>query len=441
MDSTNEDYIHFFRQSSPYIHAHRGITFVIMLPGESLDSDHFSHIVSDIALLNSLGIRLVLIHGARSQIDERLIARKIKTAFCQGYRITDRESLTSVIDAVASQRVKLEGQLSMGLINSPMHSAQVRVISGNFVTARPIGVINGTDFQHTGEVRRIDRTAINKLLDDGYLVLLSCLGYSPTGEVFNLLAEDVATHTAISLEAGKLIMLASDIGLKNDNGELIRTMRPSEVRSLLHKRHDECSAEELRLMKASLKAYDGGILRIHIISHTLDGTLLQELFTRQGCGTLITQDMNAFEQLRPGTLDDIGGILNLIEPLEETGVLLRRSRGQLEQNINTFKVIVRDGMIIGCASLHPYQKERCAELACFVVHPDYRGGNRGNLLLEHIEQEALRQGLKTLFVLTTRTAHWFVERGFSTEEIVNLPEEKQLVYNRPRNSKMFLKVL
>ncbi|CAM3431772.1 amino-acid N-acetyltransferase [Parendozoicomonas haliclonae] len=438
MDKFGENYIRFFRQSSPYIHAHRGRTFVIMLPGEGLASEHFSNIISDIALLSSLGVRLVLVHGARTQINERLKTREISTSFHQGYRITDKDSLTAVIDAVASQRVKLEGQLSMGLVNSPMHGARIRVISGNFVTARPFGVVDGIDFQNTGEVRRIDRKAINNLLDDGYLVLLSCMGYSPTGQVFNLLAEDVATQSAIALGAEKLIMFSSEVGLKNSDGELIRTMRPSEVLEHLRQPH---SSEEMRLMNASLTACNGGILRTHIVSHREDGALLAELFTRKGHGTLITQDVTAYEQMRSATIEDVGGILKLISPLEEKGVLVRRSRKQLERDIHLFTVIVRDGMIIGCASLYPYPDEQCAELACLVVHPDYRSGNRGDRLLDDIESQARRQKLDSLFVLTTRTAHWFVERGFSESKIRELPAEKQQAYNRPRNAKVFRKSL
>ncbi len=438
-DTSRESYTQFFRQSSPYIHAHRGKTFVIMLPGEALESEHFSNIVSDIALLASFGVRLVLVHGARSQINSHLAKRNITTQFSRGYRLTDRESLVSVIEAVASQRVKLEGQLSMGLINSPMHGARIRVVSGNFVTARPFGVIDGIDFQHTGDIRRIDKQAITRLLDDGYIVLLSCLGYSSTGEVFNLLTEDVATHGAITLHAEKLILFAADEGLRSADGEIMPTMRPAEARACLNE--TELSPENRRLLSAALKACDSGILRTHIIGHGLDGTLLQELFTRQGCGTLITKDTHAYEHLRAATIDDVGGILSLIAPLEERGVLVHRPRKQLERDIHRFTVIVRDGMIIACASLNAYELDNCAELACLVVHPEYQKGDRGLLLLEHVEQELYRREIEQLFVLTTQTAHWFVERGFIEGGIEDLPDGKQKSYNHPRNSKIFIKSL
>ena len=435
----HEDYTFIFRQSSPYIHAHRGKTFIIMLPGEALNSEQFVNIVGDIALLSSLGVRMVLVHGARSQINSHLANRNISTEFYRGYRITTSECLTSVTEAVASQRVKLESQLSMGLINSPMHGARMRVVSGNFVTARPFGVIDGVDFQHTGEIRRIDQQAITQLLDTGYIVLLSCLGYSTTGEIFNLLTEDVASHAAMALDAEKLIMFSSDTGLRDSDGKLLSTLRPSEIRGYLDD-HQQ-TPEKLRLIKAAVAVCDNDTVRTHIISHNEDGTLLRELFTRQGCGTLITRDTHAYEQLRSANIHDVGGILILIAPLEERGVLVHRSRKQLEREINMFTVIVGDGMIIGCASLHPYTEEHEAELACLVVHPNYRNGNRGDLLLEHIEQKAQQLGMDKLFVLTTQTAHWFVERGFSPAKVADLPLEKQATYNRPRNSRVLVKQL
>ncbi|MCL6269230.1 amino-acid N-acetyltransferase [Sansalvadorimonas sp. 2012CJ34-2] len=438
MNISSENYVRFFRQSSPYMHAHRGRTFVIMLPGEALEDTNFPNIIHDIALLSSLGVRLVLVHGARPQISRRLELQKIEASFHNDSRITDKSSLAAVIDANGSMRVRMEAQLSMGLINSPMHGSRIRVVSGNFVTARPLGVVDGVDFQNTGEVRRVDRKAISQQLDDGHLVLLSSLGYSPTGEVFNLSAEDVATRTAIALKAEKLILFGNSIGLQDEDGELIRTMRPREARSRLQsKQHQEFH----RLLEAAVTACDSSIVRTHIVSHCIDGALLQELFTRDGFGTLITQDMAAYEQLRPATIEDVGGILKLIQPLEEKGVLVRRSRKQLEREINTFTVLVRDGMIVGCAALCSYPKDGCGELACLVIHPEYRQGKRGDVLLSAIEQQARQQKLKSLFVLTTRTAHWFIERGFAASPLKTLPSEKQEAYNRPRNSKVFKKVL
>ncbi|WP_426415736.1 amino-acid N-acetyltransferase [Aestuariirhabdus sp. LZHN29] len=435
MKISSAEYVNFFRHSSPYINAHRGGTFVIHLCGATLAYDGFDNIIHDIALLNSLGVRLVLVFGARPQIEQRIQERGIECTFHDDVRLTSKEVLDSVKDAVGNLRIRIESLLSMGLANSPMHGARIRVVSGNFVTAKPLGVVDGVDFQQTGEVRRIDHEAISQLLSDGYVVLLSCLGSSPTGEVFNLPVEQVATATAAALRAQKLILFGANDGVCTDSGELQRQMRVHQARALL----PQLSAEPKRLLHAAINACEQGVNRSHIIGHATDGALLQELFTRDGAGTLITQQ--GYEETRQACIEDVGGILELIQPLEEQGVLVRRSRKQLEREIGLFTVVERDGMIIGCASLHPFSDARCAELACVAIHPDYRKGNRGDLLLEYAEEFARKQGTERLFVLTTRTAHWFVERGFNEIQVDQLPDAKKELYNLQRNSKVFEKQL
>ncbi len=427
-------YVQWFRQSSPYINAHRGKTFVLMCEGDAIADANFTNVVQDIALLTSLGVRLVLVHGARPQIDMALERLGAQSTFHKDFRITDRQALTAVKAAVGYVKADIESRLSVGLPNSPMHGARMRVVSGNFVTARPMGVIDGIDFQHTGEVRRIDHSAITDLLAAGNIVLLSCLGYSPSGEVFNLAVEDVARHTATSLRADKLILMGQDDGLLNRNGS---TLQQLTCRGL-EERLPQFSGEARNHAEAALRAVSQGVPRAHLISFHHDGALLQELFTREGKGTMISQD--PYDQLRPARIDDVGGILSLLKPLEDAGILVRRSRELLETELSRFYVIERDGMITACAALYPYSDDR-AELGCVAVHPDYRGGHRGQLLLEQIEQEARRRQYQQLFVLTTRTAHWFIEQGFVPGQVSDLPEERQKLYNFQRNSKVFLKTL
>ncbi len=331
------DYVKFFRQSSPYIHAHRGKTFVIMLSGETLADDNLGNIINDIALMSSLGVRLVLVHGARPQIDERLQQRGITSQFHNGSRITDKKSLESVKDAVGNLRALIESKLSSGLVNSPMHGARIRVVSGNFVTAKPMGVLDGIDFQHTGEVRRVDNLAISQLLDNGYVVLIPCLGLSPTGEVFNMEVESVATEVADSLQAEKLILYGESEGLYDEHGEKISRIRPEVARQLL----SSLKSEKARLLRAAIDACHAGVERAQIISYKMDGSLLMELFTRDGVGTLISKDH--YEEIRRATIEDVGGILELIAPFEEKGVLRRRSRKELEREIKLFSVILLDG--------------------------------------------------------------------------------------------------
>ncbi len=407
---------------------------MLMFSGDAVAHPNFANIIHDIALLNSLGVKLILAHGARPQIEERAALRGIDSRIEKDLRITDSQTLECVKDAAGSVRAQIEALLTMGLPNSPMHGAQIRVCSGNFVVAKPIGVRHGVDFEHTGTVRRVDTDGIKKQLDDGSIVLLSPTGYSPTGEVFNLSLEDVATQTAIAMQADKVIVFSEQAGLRDMNGSLIQSCQIRDIKYLLGHCDNNDTA---RLLRAIAFSGENGISRCHCVSYTEDGALLQELFTRDGAGTLISQD--DYEQLRTATIEDVGGILELIEPLEAEGALVKRSRELLENEIDLFTVIERDGMIVACAGLYPYEDSSSGEIACVATHPDYRGEDRGERLLAALEMQALEKQLDSVFVLTTQTAHWFQELGYIEITQDQLPEKKKQLYNLQRNSKVFSK--
>ncbi len=433
-----DSFVEWFRGSSPYIHAHRGRTFVITFGGEAVADKHFPNLIHDIALLHGLGIRLVLVHGARPQIEERLNRHDVETRFINGIRVTDAAALTCVKEAAGSVRVEIEALLSMGLANSPMAGVRIRAASGNFVTARPIGVRDGIDFCHTGRVRRVDATGIEQRLEAGAIAIVPPLGYSPTGEVFNLSAADVAASVATAIGADKLICLVEAKSLTDSRKRLITNILPREVDALLHKRTK--MPQDLRLhLQAAITACRGGVKRSHIIDRQVDGALLRELFTRDGVGTLISAE--PYEETRTAGIDDVVGLLGLIEPLEQQGVLVRRSRELIETEIDHFTVMERDGMVIACAAFYPYPEESMAELACVVVHPDYRGADRGERLLLKMETAARQQGIGRLFILTTQSAHWFREQGFELGVLSDLPMKKRELYNYQRNAQVYIKAL
>lgn len=429
-------YIHWFRNSAPYINTHRGKTFVIMFNGEAVNHPNFSNLIHDFALLHSLGINLVLVHGARPQIEANLAENNIQTPMVNFLRITPKSAMPYILEAVGSIRIQIEAQLSMGLANSPTYGSRIDAVSGNFVTARPYGIRDGVDYQCTGEVRTIDAQAIRNNLLHEHVVILGTIGYSATGEIFNLLAEDVALQTAISLQADKLIFLDEQVGINDKNDHLLKEMIPHEVDRYL--RDKPLDKEVLYFLQAASMACRSGIHRTHIISYAKDGALLEELFTRDGSGTLISHD--PYEEIRRADIDDVVGLIELLTPLEEQGILVRRSHERLESDIEQFSVIERDGMILGCAALYPLN-EKSAEVACVAVHPSYRKGNRGADLLAFLEQQARSRGMTELFVLTTRTAHWFVEQGFVEVAPEELPAQRLTNYNHDRKSKVFKKVL
>ncbi|MDO9105177.1 MAG: amino-acid N-acetyltransferase [Methylovulum sp.] len=432
------EFVNWFRASSPYIHAHRNKTFVISFGGEAVLAADFDHHVHDFALLNSLGIRLVLVHGIRPQIDQRLAKLNAAPRFNNNLRITDDLALQCVKEAAGLVRVEIEALLSLGLANSPMAGAKIKVASGNFVTAKPLGVIDGVDYGHTGEVRRIDSAAIHQQLDQDNVVLISPIGYSPSGEIFNLSAEQIATAVAIALKAEKLVLLTEQNCCNPDSGEHIQQMTTAEANAFLEE-YPALAETASQPLKAAIQACQSGIARAHLINRSQDGALLLELFSRDGIGTLVSS--MPFEELRPAALDDIGGILELIKPLEQQGILAKRSREKIEMEIADYIVIERDGLIIGCLALHPNQQRQFGALACLAVHPEYQRSARANRLLDYAYRKARQLNLKKLFVLSTQTMHWFIERGFLSSDINSLPEPLKALYNPQRNSKVLCKDL
>lgn len=448
-----QEFVSWFRSVAPYIHAFGGKTFVIAFGGEVVDDGQLVSLSHDLNLLASLEVRIVLVHGARPQIESRLKRANLKTKLAGGLRVTDDQAMEVVKEANGSIRVEIESLLSMGLVNSPMAGSDIRVASGNFVTAKPIGVLEGVDLQHTGEVRKVDGIAIQKRLDDGEMVLLSPLGYSPTGEAFNLSLEDVAVSTAIALDADKLIFLMDSSGVHNARGELLREMTAQKAKNLLqhvknnHSKNGQIKSQdapnitedEAYYLPAAIRACDHGVARTHLICRHTDGAILQELFTHDGIGTMVTE--MPLESMRQAEIDDVGALLQLIEPLEAEGILVRRGRERLEMEIVQFYVMEHDGRVIGCAALYPFAQEKTAEFACLAIHPAYRGGGRGDRLFHYCEEQAKETGFETIFCLTTRTEHWFLERGFIEKTVTDLPTEKQKIYNLQRRSKVFVKKL
>lgn len=426
-----------FREAAPYINAFRGKVFVVAISGECLAGGDFPRLAQDLNLLVSLGVRIVLVHGIRPQIDAQLALRGIARRFHGKRRITDAATLACVKAAIGEARHTIEAQLTMGMPNSPMHHAQLRVSSGNFVIAKPLGVLDGVDMQYSGQVRRIEAATLAARLDAGDLVLLSPIGYSPSGDAFNLTMEELAYHSALALGAEKLIFMVGTEGLIDRGGNFHGSITSAEASALLENGLD--SAEVGTCLPWAIRATEDGVRRAHLVDGSEDGALLVELFTHYGSGTMIVQE--PLVKLREAGIDDIGDLLALIRPLEDQGVLVRRSREHLEMDVQHFTLLEHDGKVFGCVALYPFAEDGMAELACLVVAPEHRACGFGDMLLETVENRARALGMHTLFVLTTRTAHWFVEHGFSEAAPDVLPHKKRAHYNGERRSKVFTKPL
>jgi amino-acid N-acetyltransferase len=431
-----ESFVRWFRQVAPYLHAFRGRTFVVSFGGEMFaERARFTSFIHDISILAALGIRLVLVHGARPQIEAELKAKGLRSRYAQGLRVTDERALQAVKEAAGVLRVEIEALLSQGLPNSPMAGAQIRVASGNYITAQPIGVRKGTDFQFTGGVRKVDATGIARRLDAGEVVLVPPLGYSPTGEVFNLAWEDVAEGIAVALKADKLLMYTDRLPADR-KGEVVAELTAMEAEVLLQKQTDLTQATK-RAIEHAVRAVNAGVARGHIVTRRASGSLLLELFTHTGVGTMITAA--TVEKLRPARIEDVQGMLALIEPLEADGTLVKRSRELLEAEIGNFLVVEHDAVIVGCAALYPFKEEKSAEFACLAVAEGYRDAGYGEDLLKACQERAKSMRIRRLFALTTHAAHWFLEQGFRAADVGALPSRRQALYNWRRGSKVFLK--
>ena len=443
----NFTFVPWFRSVAPYIHMHRGKTFVVGLPGEAIAAGKLPHIAQDLALIQSMGVKIVLVHGFRPQVNEQLQAKGQVSKYSHGMRITDEVALDSAQEAAGQLRYEIEAAFSQGLPNTPMAGSTVRVISGNFITARPVGVVDGIDFRHSGLVRKVDVAGITRTLDFGAMVLLSPFGFSPTGEAFNLTMEEVATSVAIALQADKLIFLAEIPGIRAQPLELESDDNPIDTELPLAQAEQliaglpnpQQPTDTAFYLQHCVKACKAGVERSHIIPFATDGSLLLEIYVHDGIGTMVVDEK--LESLREAAPDDVGGILQLIEPFEKDGTLVKRDRNEIERDIANYTIVEHDGVIFACAALYPYPESRTGEMAALTVSPQTQGQGDGEKVLKRVEQRARAMGLDSIFVLTTRTMHWFLKRGFVQLDPDWLPEARKRKYNWDRKSLVLVKKL
>ena len=437
-------FVPWFRSVAPYIHAYRGKTFVVAMAGEGIAAGKLTAFVQDLAILHAMGIKLVFVHGFRPQVSEQLKAKGHPEHFSHGLRITDAVALDCAQEAAGQLRFEIEAAFSQGLPNTPMANATVRVVSGNFLTARPVGIVDGVDFQHSGVVRRVDAVAIRHAIESGAVVLLSPFGFSPTGEAFNLVMEDVATSIAVALQADKLLFLTELPGVREEpddpESDIDTELALADAERLVASLPSPTKPSDVAFyLRYCVKACREGVERTHILPFAVDGALLQEVYTHDGIGTMVVDEK--LESLREATSDDVGGILQLIEPFERDGTLVRRERNEIERDISNYTVIEHDGVIFGCAALYPYPEAGTAEMAALTISPQVQSQGDGERILKRVEQRAKGMGLKSIFVLTTRTMHWFIKRGFVQAEPEWLPEARKRKYNWDRRSQVLVKNL
>lgn len=429
------DFIRDFREAAPYIHYLRGKTLVVGISSSLLSGPSLPALAADLNLIAGLGVRLVVVHGSRTQINILSEAAGIAPQYHNGRRITDETALVYAKQACGIVRSDIEAALSFGLSQTPLRGKPLNIAGGNFVSARPLGVIDGIDMGYTGVVRKINTENIRRNLDEGALVLISPLGHSLSGKTFNLSMGDIAESTAIALQAEKLIYMVEHEGILDASGQVLSNLSAQEARSLLES--GSVHPTQHRLLRSAVNAVENGVQRTQILSGSHNGSLLAELFTRHGVGTSLAR--NAFMSIRQAQSSDIPDITALVRPLEDQGILLRRSREYLENHIGEFSVLEHDRQIYGCVALKTFSEKTSGELACLVVSPEAQDSGYGELLLEHLLNQARSRGINRLFALSTHTGEWFLERGFQTASPEQLPLERQHEYHQSkRQSKVFV---
>jgi amino-acid N-acetyltransferase len=442
LTSEPASFIENFRLSAKFINQFNNKTFVIAIGGEVIDDNQFKSIACDINLLHSMNINIILVHGIRPQIDNKLKGETKKTRLIRNIRVTKKEMLNDIVEVNGAIKTNIEATLSSGILDSPMLNSNIKVSSGNFITARPIGVIDGVDMELTGQIRKINTNAITNKLINREIVIISPLGYSPIGDIFNLSYEQTAAHVAQAIKAEKLIYYINANGILNIRGELIPELTISKAKHLIENIEDPENApfisyHAFNILKSSLYAIKNNIEKVHLINRNIDGSVIEEIFTDKGSGTILTE--YSLQNIRSATIKDINQIVNIIEPLEKEGILIGRINRNIDKDINLFYVIEHDHNIIGTVAL--YQYGEIIEVACFAIHDNYQNLGYGKKLLKFCEQTALNKNIKSLFILTTQSEHWFIENNFSLTDRKFMPDERKKTYTAERNSKYFIKRL
>eukprot|EP00934_Nitzschia_sp_Nitz4_P003760 Nitzschia sp. Nitz4//scaffold8_size234185//167436//169205//NITZ4_001281-RA/size234185-processed-gene-0.342-mRNA-1//1//CDS//3329559878//3750//frame0 len=465
-DSTNQEarpekvepyhahFVEMFRGSANYIATHRDSLVVYHIPGNVVDHPDpkvFRNLMNDISLTWLLGLKIVIVVGCQHQVDRRMINRKRH----MGMAITDPETLRVVKEEAGYVRFEVERQLARALQGSrSRHGLDGNVVSGNFYSAQPFGVLNGVDYQYSGFVRRFEKEKIERCHDSRDIVLLNTLGFSPTGEVFNVNSEYLAAHAGGLLGAAKVMyFLEHDVDLLNEEHDAkIPHLRTTEAKHLLAANHISIDKErfidvqqgcdyhekELSLLVKigwAMHALGKGVQRVHMVSPER-GALLEELYTRDGAGTMVSADV--YDGIRRATINDVNGVHELISPLIQRGTLVDRPKAVLERDISQYHVYTRDDLIVACGQLKMFENGY-AEIGCLVVNPKYRASGRGDAMLAYLERLCILQGVSQVFVLSTQTMEWFVERGFDSITVDKLPPSRQATYNPSRASKIYMK--
>ncbi|MDR2095479.1 MAG: amino-acid N-acetyltransferase [Treponema sp.] len=454
MNQMLQNQVDLIREAFHYQSRFDGSTMVFKIDFPVTEDPSFPTLMKDLALLALTGFRVVIVPGAKEWIDAVLRKYDIVSTYAGNTRITTKESLPFVEMAAFHVATRFMTALS---------GSQVDAVIGNLVRARGLGVIDGVDMEHTGMVDKIYTDSFNHFLNQGTVPILPCIGWSPSGKPYNVPSDEIALAASAALGAVKLFFISLHGGLREgvytipegchigENGRIIR-LNLQEAETILAANRDgpalggngdppytaECNKPEtgsraLYELRLAIQALKANVDRVHIIDGREDGSILRELFSNMGAGTMVYADEH--ESIRNLRSSDIPVVLKLMEPLMQQGNLVRRNAEDIQEKKNDYVVYEIDGQIHACGALHLWGEQ--GEIAAMATDPVYSDMGLGKKIVHFLVDRARKQQLRRVFVLTTRTHDWFETLGFKEDTLESLPEKRRRHYNQSRKSKVF----
>ncbi|MFP4162370.1 MAG: amino-acid N-acetyltransferase [Chitinispirillaceae bacterium] len=434
MDKTKlKEQVEIIRQAFGYINRFKNETFVIKIDSSLISNDLFPVLIRDLVLLHRMGIKIILVPGARTRIDDILNTYEIECPRVNGVRISSPESIPFIKMAAFDVSNRIMTMLAEEGANA---------IIGNWVRARSIGVIEGVDFQNSGVVEKLQADILKKVLDEGLIPIFPNIGWSANGKPYNLSSNELAFTLSAQMKATKLFFVTDQGGIKSRGFSVpeevfvtedgtISQLTVAQAKQFLDFNTDPAYNEQKELISYAYRACRKGVRRVHIVEGRIEGMLLQEIFSNRGLGTMVYA--NQHENVRPMTVSDIPEVLSIMQPKIDEGVLIPRTYEDLAERIKDYAVYEVDGTLHGCGALHIYPGRK-GEIAAIVVDEMYSNTGIGKKMISYFLEQATRMNLNSVFVLTTQTADWFQQLGFVKTDVNELPEQKKESYNRNRNS-------
>jgi len=414
-----------------YVPRFREKVFVVSVDGEVVASPNWPNVLLDLAVLRSLNIKVILVHGASAQIERLASDRNAQLSNSDGTGITDEATLKVSLDAVTT----LMNEIMQGLT-----SVDQRAVYANVIIAHPAGILGGVDYQHSGKVERVDTKALHMFLNEGIIPIVPPMGFDGEGRTFRVNSDAIAIEVAESVNAMKVIYLGMRDGVIINN-EIIHQLSISEADELVKKKQTQIDKGTLSKLEHAAKACRHGVPRVHIINGSTDEALLSEVFSHEGIGTMIYS--NDYQQIRRVFKKDVRALIDLIRRSVDHAELVKRTRADLIAQLDDYWVLEIDKTLVACVALHIYPEEQKAEMACLYVSKSHEGQGYGRKLMSFAEQTAAQRGAKHIFALSTQAFNYFQQKGgYSEVSPDELPAERRKKYDASgRNSKVLQKAI